>query len=61
MLVDSIARYLGEVESAVQQLDFAYVERYEEEAVAPDRVNLRIRVRFPSGFKKYFVTSCVIL
>ena len=49
MLVDPIARYLGEVESAVEQLDFAYVERYEEEAVAPDRVNLRIRVRFPSG------------
>ena len=55
MLVDSIARYLGKVEAAVQQLDFAYVERYEEEAVAPDRVNLRIRVRFPSGFKKYSI------
>ena len=49
MLVDSIARYLGKVEAAVQKLEFAYVERYEEEAVAPDRVNLRIRVRFPSG------------
>jgi hypothetical protein len=49
MVVDSIARYLGEVEVAVQELEFAYIERYEEEAVAPDRVNLRIRMRFPTG------------
>jgi len=49
MLADSIARYLGEVEAAVQELEFAYIEKYEEEAVAPDRVNLRIRMRFPSG------------
>ena len=49
MLLDSVSQYLGNVEGAVHKLEGAYVERYEEEIVARDRVNLRIRIRFPSG------------
>lgn len=49
MLLDFISRYLKEVEAKVRQAENAYVERYEEEIVAPDRVNLRIRVRFQKG------------
>jgi len=49
MLLDLLSRYLREVEAAVRKLERAYVERYEEEIVAADRVNLRIRVRFQTG------------
>jgi hypothetical protein len=50
MLLDLLARYLGDVEAAVRGIEDAYVERYEEEIVAVDRVNLRIRVRLPRGY-----------
>ena len=49
MLLDFLSRYLKEVEATVRQAEDAYVERYEEEIVAADRVNLRIRVRFRKG------------
>ncbi|MGR3176169.1 MAG: toxin TumE [Candidatus Scalindua sp.] len=49
MLFDSLIKYLSEVEATVRQAEGAYVERYEEEIVAADRVNLRIRVRFQKG------------
>lgn len=49
MLLDFLSQYLGDVEAAVRKLEGAYVERYEEEIVAANRVNVRIRVRFPSG------------
>ena len=49
MLLDFLSRHLGDVEAAVRKLEGAYVERYEEEIVAANRVNLRIRVRFRSG------------
>ena len=49
MLLDFLSRYLKEVEATVRQVEDAYVERYEEEIVAADRVNLRIRVRFRKG------------
>ena len=49
MLLDSLIKYFSEVESTVRQAEGAYVERYEEEIVAADRVNLRIRVRFQKG------------
>ena len=49
MLPDFLSQYLRDIESATRRLEGAYVERYEEEIVAPNRVNLRIRVRFPSG------------
>ena len=32
-----------------QNLDDVYIERYEEEILAADRVNLRIRIRFANG------------
>lgn len=50
MLLDLLSRYLGDVEAAIRELEGAYVERYEEEILAANRVNLRIRVRFPTGY-----------
>jgi len=50
MLLDFLSRYLRDVEVAVRKLKGAYIERYEEEFVASNRVNLRIRVRFPRGY-----------
>lgn len=49
MLLDFLSRYLKEVEATVRQVEDAYVERYEEEIVAADRMNLRIRIRFRKG------------
>ena len=49
MLLDLLSHYLGDVEASVRKLEGVYVERYEEEIVAVNRVNLRIRIRFPSG------------
>ena len=49
MLLDFLTRYLRDVEIAVRKLKGAYIERYEEEFVASNRVNLRIRIRFPRG------------
>ena len=49
MPVKSILKYLNEIESAFNKLEFCYIERYEEEILTPDRVNIRIRVRFPNG------------
>jgi len=49
MLLDFLSRYLREVETTVRKAKGAYVERYEEEIVAANRVNLRIRVRFQNG------------
>lgn len=49
ILLDFLSRYLKEVEATVRQVEDVYVERYEEEIVAADRVNLRIRVRFRKG------------
>lgn len=50
MLLDLLSRYLENVEDAIRNLQDAYVERYEEEILAKDRINLRIRVRFLTGF-----------
>ena len=49
MLLDEMIKYLKDVEIVVLGLENAYVERYEEEVLAEDRVNLRIRIRFASG------------
>jgi len=49
MPLDSLSRYLGEIEKTVRALERAYVERYEEEVLARDRANLRIRIRFQNG------------
>jgi len=50
MLPDLLERYLKDVEFAIRGLEGAYVERYEEEILLTNRVNLRIRVRFLSGY-----------
>jgi len=47
MPVDPVIKYMGAVESAFSRLESGYIERYEEEILTPERVNLRIRVRFP--------------
>ena len=49
MSPDALAQYLQEIESAIGKLDKAYVERYEEEHLTSERLNLRIRIRFESG------------
>ena len=42
MSLDALAQYLQEIESAIGKLDKAYVERYEEEHLPSERLNLRI-------------------
>jgi hypothetical protein len=49
MLHDALHSYLEEIESAVHALEEVYIEVYEEEILTPERVNLRIRVRFYNG------------
>ena len=49
MLRDALVHYLEDIESAVRELNDVYVEHYEEEYLASDRVNLRIRIRFATG------------
>lgn len=41
--------YLDRVEQAVASCEGAYVERYVEEILTPERANLRIRIRFERG------------
>jgi len=50
MLHDLLLQYLGNVEVAIRKLEDAYVERYEEEILTSNRINLRIRVRFKTGY-----------
>ena len=49
MLHATLESYLYEIEQAVESLTDVYVERYEEEIITPERINLRIRIRFLSG------------
>jgi hypothetical protein len=49
MLHDALKAYLDAVEQAILHCDSVYVERYTEEILTPERVNLRIRLRFASG------------
>jgi hypothetical protein len=50
MLLNELAQYLGNIENAVRGIQNANVERYEEEILSYDRINLRIRIRFASGY-----------
>ena len=50
MLVDPVLKYLKETEAAFSKLSSGYIERYEEECLTSERVNLRIRVRFLKGY-----------
>ena len=49
MLLEPLKKYLAEIESAVLAISDAYVELYEEELLTPERINLRIRIRFNNG------------
>jgi len=49
MLLDYLSKYLDSVEATVRNLEGVYVERYEEEILTVNRVNLRIRIRFQTG------------
>lgn len=50
MLHEAISHYLREVEAILGGIEDAYAELYEEEILASDRVNLRIRLRFYNGY-----------
>jgi len=50
MLLDLLSQYLGDVAAIVRELEDVKVERYEEEILAANRVNLRIRIRFLSRY-----------
>ena len=49
MLHETLAQYLARVERAILRCSNAYVERYTEEILTPQRANLRIRLRFEQG------------
>ena len=49
MLHEILSDYLEMVAQAILQCSDAYVERYVEEILTPERVNLRIRLRFDQG------------
>ena len=49
MLHEILSNYLEKVTQAILQCSDAYVERYVEEILTPERVNLRIRLRFDQG------------
>jgi hypothetical protein len=49
MLHKALADYLNQVEQALMMLEDAYIERYVEEILTPQRATLRIRVRFTRG------------
>lgn len=50
MLRDILTRYLAGIEAGIRDLGGVYVERYEEEVLADDRMNLRIRLRFANAW-----------
>jgi Family of unknown function (DUF6516) len=49
MLHETLAQYLARVDLAILRCSNAYVERYTEEILTPQRANLRIRLRFERG------------
>jgi hypothetical protein len=50
MLHEALKNYLDAVEQAILRCDRVYVERYTEEILTPERVNLRLRLRFDRGY-----------
>jgi len=50
MLHEALKHYLAAVEEAVLSCDSVYAERYIEEILTPERVNLRLRLRFDKGY-----------
>ncbi|MBN1347891.1 hypothetical protein JXJ21_00635 [candidate division KSB1 bacterium] len=50
MSPDRLLEYLKNIEIKVKNLENAYIECYEEEILLNERANLRIRIRFSSGY-----------
>ncbi len=50
MLHKLLADYLSEIESILLNLENIYIERYVEEIQTDSRVNLRIRIRWDTGY-----------
>ena len=50
MLLDLLSEYLNKIEARILKLENVYVERYEEEIIVNNRINLRIRIRFKTGY-----------
>ena len=50
MLHELLKDYLDAVEQAILSCDGVYVERYTEEILTPERINLRLRLRFDKGY-----------
>ena len=51
MLHNLLSRYLDKIEAEIRKLEDVYVERYEEEILASDRINLRIRFKAGNLFE----------
>ncbi len=49
MLHKLIADYFYQIEQALIALEDAYIERYVEEVLTPERATLRVKVRFMQG------------
>ena len=49
MLLDLLSEYLGNVEATIRKLEGAYIEHYEEDILANNRVNLWIFIRVERG------------
>ncbi len=45
-----LSDYLENIETAVRELRAVHIERYEEEILTPNRMNVRIRIRFFNGY-----------
>ncbi|OGR04104.1 MAG: hypothetical protein A2511_11090 [Deltaproteobacteria bacterium RIFOXYD12_FULL_50_9] len=58
---EALEDYLARVEQAVLGCRNAYVERYTEEILMHDRVNLRIRIRFEQGHLLKINEAVVVL
>ena len=60
MLLDLLSQYLKDIAIHVRNLEDAKVERYEEEILSANRVNLRIRIRFLSGYLLELNESAIV-
>lgn len=60
MLHNELTQYLSSLEAVVRAIENAQIERYEEEILAFDRVNVRLRVRFENG-KLLEINEAVII
>ncbi|MGD2090531.1 MAG: DUF6516 family protein [Candidatus Aminicenantes bacterium] len=60
MLHSLLSQYLEDIEAAVKELKQVYIEHYSEEILNPQRINLRIRIRFASGHLLEFNEAVII-